>query len=57
MKESKYSIHDLSRIEADLPRFIKPYEFGIDYGIKHTLDNTKKIISIGKKNMIYESYF
>jgi hypothetical protein len=37
MMDSKYSIHDLSRMEplkpADLPRFNMPFECGIDFGI------------------------
>ena len=44
MKESMYSIHDLSRMECfaagDLPRFNMPFECGIDFGIK--LSNQKK---------------
>ena len=45
IEESKYSIHDLSRIEPkskkDLPRFNMPYELGIDVGCK-TFNKTDK---------------
>ena len=38
IKESKYSIHDLSRIEplkkGELPRFNMPFELGIDIGCR-----------------------
>lgn len=38
MKDSRYSIHDLSRMEPleskKLPRFNMPFECGIDFGIK-----------------------
>lgn len=38
IKESKYSIHDISRIEplkeGDLPRFNMPFELGIDIGCR-----------------------
>jgi hypothetical protein len=38
MMKSKYSVHDLSRMEPlkenDLPRFNMPFECGIDFGIK-----------------------
>ncbi len=38
MSDSKYSIHDLSRMdplkENDLPRFNMPFECGIDFGLK-----------------------
>ena len=38
MMASRYSIHDLSRVEAvragDLPRFNMPFECGIDFGLK-----------------------
>lgn len=39
IKESCYSIHDISRIEPlkkqDLPRFNMPFELGLDLGCKH----------------------
>lgn len=38
MMQSRYSIHDLSRMDplnpGDLPRFNMPFECGIDFGIK-----------------------
>lgn len=40
IKESKYSIHDISRIEpmnhGDLPRFNMPFELGIDIGCRES---------------------
>jgi hypothetical protein len=39
IRSSKYSIHDLSRMEAlkenDLPRFNMPFELGLDVGCKY----------------------
>lgn len=44
MAVSKYSIHDLSRMEPlkrkDYPRFNMPFECGIDFGLK--MSNEKK---------------
>ncbi len=38
IKNSRYSVHDLSRMEplksGDLPRFNMPFECGVDFGIK-----------------------
>lgn len=43
IKNSKYSIHDLSRMEplitGDLPRFNMPFECGIDFGIRYSGNN------------------
>lgn len=54
MINSRYSIHDLSRMEPlrknDLPRFNMPFECGIDFGIK--LSNPKKLKN--KKFLILE---
>ncbi len=40
IKESKYSIHDISRMEAltpgELPRFNLPFELGFDLGIRES---------------------
>ena len=39
IKECRYGVHDLSRVEVDaqsnLPRFNMPFEFGIFYSAKH----------------------
>ncbi len=54
IKESCYSIHDISRIEPlkkkDLPRFNMPFELGLDLGCKHF--GTRK--SSNKKCLILE---
>ncbi len=54
METSKYSIHDLSRMEPlenkKLPRFNMPFECGIDFGIK--LSNPQKFQD--KKFLILE---
>jgi len=52
--ESKYSIHDLSRIEpqknGDLPRFNMPFELGIDIGCRNYGSNALQ----GKRCLILE---
>ncbi|MCZ2845267.1 MAG: hypothetical protein O2U61_02015, partial [Candidatus Bathyarchaeota archaeon] len=54
MEDSKFSIHDLSRMEPltedKLPRFNMPFECGIDFGIK--LSNPQKYQN--KKFLILE---
>lgn len=54
MATSKYSIHDLSRMEPlkkdELPRFNMPFECGIDFGIKLNDPETYR----GKKFLILE---
>ena len=51
IKESKYSIHDLSRIVAskagEIARFNMPFELGLDIGIRI---ETKSIIDQAKSN-------
>lgn len=50
IKESRYGIHDLSRIElndAALPRFNMPFELGIFFGAKNMGDDLQK-----KKNAL-----
>ena len=44
MKQGKYSIHDLSRIEET--RYNMPFELGIDYGLKYSEMFTDKTILI-----------
>jgi hypothetical protein len=59
MLESKYSIHDLSRIEplkdGDLPRFNMPFECGIDFGIKlsNPAQSVKKFLILEKEQYRY----
>ena len=36
MERTKYSIHDLSRIESEKPRFNLPFELGIDIGLQRS---------------------
>lgn len=50
IKDSRYGIHDLSRIElnaADYPRFNMPFELGIFFGAKNLGDELQK-----KKNAL-----
>lgn len=60
MLESKYSIHDLSRMEPmkdiDLPRFNMPFECGIDFGIKLTNPSKKekKFLILEKEQYRYQ---
>lgn len=55
MKNSDYSIHDLSRIEIQrLPRFNMPFECGIDFGIKNTSNPNKKIMIFEKEQYRYQ---
>ncbi len=58
---SKYSIHDLSRIEPldkdDLPRFNMPFECGIDFGIRLSnpdMDRNKRILIMEKEPYRYQ---
>lgn len=59
MLESKYSIHDLSRIEllrdGDLPRFNMPFECGIDFGIKlaNPAQSEKRFLILEKEQYRY----
>lgn len=59
--QSKYSIHDISRIEAlsadALPRFNMPFELGIDIGCReHGSDHlkTKKCLVLEKERYRYQ---
>ncbi len=61
MKNSKYSIHDLSRMErlkkGGLPRFNMPFECGIDFGIKHSneaLFGEKRFLILEKERFRYQ---
>lgn len=62
IKESKYSIHDISRTELsdnDLPRFNMPIELGLDVGAR-TFSNgplkSKKCLILGKEKYSYQSF-
>jgi len=54
VKQCKYGIHDLSRVELDarnhLPRFNMPFELGIFYGVKNDEDG----LSVKKYCLILE---
>lgn len=61
IENSKYSIHDLSRMEplsnGDLPRFNMPFECGIDFGIKlsnATKFRNKKLLVLEKESYRYQ---
>lgn len=60
MAISKYSIHDLSRMEPlktkDFPRFNMPFECGIDFGLKMSNENDfggKKFLILEKEQYRY----
>lgn len=59
--ECKYSIHDISRIEAlsigELPRFNMPFELGIDIGCRELGDvslKTKRCLVLEKERFRYQ---
>jgi len=60
MSNSRYSIHDLSRMEpikdSELPRFNMPFECGIDFGIKLSNSKTadKKFLILEKEQFRYQ---
>jgi hypothetical protein len=61
LKKSRFSIHDLSRMEplkkGDLPRFNMPFECGIDFGMKYSGDKSlakKKFLILEKKRYRYQ---
>lgn len=61
MKNAKYSIHDLSRMEClkkgSLPRFNMPFECGIDFGIKNCnpeIYGAKKFLILEKERYRYQ---
>jgi hypothetical protein len=49
MEKAQYSIHDLSRIESERPRFNMPFELGIDFGLKRSEQYKEKQILILEK--------
>lgn len=63
IKQCKYAIHDLSRVEPDtkfnLPRFNMPFESGIFYGAKFFgkgRQRTKNCIILEKKRYRYQKF-
>ena len=46
MKKANYSIHDLSRIDSNPPRFNMPLELGFDLCLKRSKQYSKKVILI-----------
>jgi hypothetical protein len=61
MSVSKYSIHDLSRVEKikknDYPRFNMPFECGIDFGLKKSGKNSfsqKRFLILEKESYRYK---
>jgi hypothetical protein len=61
MKDSKFSIHDLSRMDpltvGDLPRFNMPFECGMDFGLKFSGKKSlrkKKLLILEKKRYRYQ---
>jgi hypothetical protein len=62
MSVSKYSIHDLSRVEKisrkDYPRFNMPFECGIDFGLKASNNDefgAKRFLILEKEPYRYKS--
>jgi hypothetical protein len=62
MKNCRYGIHDLSRIElnlADFPRFNMPFELGIFFGAKFFGDKTqtrKNALILERQKYTYQQY-
>lgn len=63
IRECRYGIHDLSRVELDkknnLPRFNMPLELGIFYGAKHfggSIEKRKQCIILEKNKYRYHKF-
>lgn len=58
--QSKYSIHDLSRIlpkkDGELPRFNMPFELGVDLGCKTFLKKDKKCLILEEEKYRYKQF-
>ncbi len=58
INDSKYSIHDISRIipksKKDLPRFNMPFELGLDLGCKMYSKNDKKCLILEEDQYRYK---
>jgi len=57
---SKFSIHDLSRIEPrkknDLPRFNMPFELGLDLGCQRYFKRDKRCLILEEKSHRYKTF-
>lgn len=63
IRDCKFGIHDLSRVELDsqsrLPRFNMPFEFGIFYSAKqfgNSSQNRKECIVLERQNYRYQKF-
>lgn len=63
MKDSKFSIHDLSRIKPlkrnGLPRFNMPFECGVDFGLKYSNEvefREKIFLILGENRADYKRF-
>src|ERR1044071_1167385 len=58
--ESRFAIHDLSRVELDhdsgLPRFNMPFELGLDIGHRRFSRRAKKILILDREKYRYQKY-
>ena len=58
IEDSKFSIHDLSRIEGlrdgDLPRFNMPFELGLDLGCKRYSNSNKRCLILEEQPYRYK---
>lgn len=62
MEQSRYGIHDISRVELDpahaLPRFNMPFELGLDIGCKRfgQKRETKRLLVLDEEPFRYQKY-
>jgi len=60
IKECRYGIHDISRVELDTntgyPRFNMPFELGLFLGCKRYFDKKKKILILDVDRYRYRSF-
>lgn len=62
MRNCRYGVHDLSRIElnpANLPRFNMPFELGVFFGAKHFGDaaqNRKNALILERDKYVYQQF-
>lgn len=54
IESSKFSIHDISRIEEDPPRFNMPFELGLDLGCKKFALKNKSCLILEKELYRYK---
>ncbi len=59
IRESRYSIHDLSRVQAlaagDFARLNMPFELGVDFGYKLTESSEKRLLVIAEDQYKYQA--